>query len=331
MPDSNHPIHNLKEINMNDFNRGLMTSDAQQLTKRGPMLEQFMQELSTQSKPDVTLEDRLASVSAAERSTLMQLAKLVRISMGIHEATNDNSMTYLDLITQLYGGFPLSKRTLVAAILDQTNPLSPREAKSEQQSRQDMALFLYDRPEFNFTPEPAAADSQTDYTLESVLADAFSTRQAQQKQATTFQSEADFLAAMTPVAKEVAEELGVSHKIILAQAALESGWGTKAKNNAFFGIKSHGKAGSQTFTTHEEVDGQLVKTQADFRQYDTPEDSIRGYRDFLKSNPRYRHFLAAGNEDSQLMALQESGYATDSKYAQKLKAIMKGLPDEADT
>ena len=99
---------------MNDFNRGLMTSDAQQLTKRGPMLEQFMQELSTQSKPDVTLEDRLASVSASERSTLMQLAKLVRISMRIHEATNDNSMTYLDLITQLYGGFPLSKRTLVA-------------------------------------------------------------------------------------------------------------------------------------------------------------------------------------------------------------------------
>ena len=196
-----------------------------------------------------------------------------------------------------------------------------------------MALSIYDRPEFNISPEPTAADDQTDDTLDSVLADAFSTPQAQQKQATTFQSKADFLAAMTPVAKEVADELGVSHKIILAQAALESGWGAKAKNNAFFGIKSHDKAGSQTFTTHEEVDGQLVKTQADFRQYDTPEDSIRGYGDFLKSNSRYRHFLAAGqgNENAQLMALQESGYATDSNYAQKLKAIMKGLPDEAGT
>ena len=297
--------------------------------KKSPMLEQFMDELSTQNKPNLPLEDRLSSVSDSERSTLMQLAKLVRIGMRLREATNDNSITYLDLITEMYGSISLSKRMLVAAILDQTNPLSPREAKPEQQSRQDMALSLYDRPEFNFTPEPKAADD----TLDSVLADAFSTPQAQQKQATTFQSKADFLAAMTPVATEVADELGISARIILAQAALESGWGSKAKNNAFFGIKSHGKAGGQTFTTHEEIDGQLVKTQADFRQYDTPEDSIRGYGDFLKSNSRYRHFLAAGqgNENAQLMALQESGYATDSNYAQKLKAIMKGLPDEAGT
>ena len=41
-----------------DEPKGLMTSDTQQPTKRGPMLEQFMQELSTQSKPDVTLENR---------------------------------------------------------------------------------------------------------------------------------------------------------------------------------------------------------------------------------------------------------------------------------
>jgi len=315
---------------MEDYNRGIMAS-SRAAKKKSPMLEQFMDELSTQSKPDLPLEDRLSSVSDSERSTLMALAKLVRISMRLREATNDNSMTYLDLITEMYGGVSLSKRMLVAAVLDQTNPLSPRQAKPQQQSRQDIALSSYDRPEFNISSEPKATEDQTDDTLESVLADAFSTRQAQQKQATTFQSKDEFLAAMTPVAKEVADELGVSHKIILAQAALESGFGAKAKGNAFFGIKSHSKAGGQTFTTHEEVDGQLVKTQADFRQYDTPEDSIRGYPDFLKSNPRYRHFLAAGNEDSQLMALQESGYATDSKYAQKLKAIMKGLPDEADT
>jgi flagellum-specific peptidoglycan hydrolase FlgJ len=313
---------------MEDYNRGIMAS-SRAAKKKSPMLEQFMDELSTQSKPDMPLEDRLSSVSDLERSTLMQLAKLVRVSMRIHEATNDNSITYLDLITEMYGSISLSKRMLVAAILDQTNPLSPREAKPEQQSRQDMALSLYDRPEFNFTPEPKAAGD----TLDSVLAGAFSTRQAQQKQATTFASKADFLAAMTPVAKEVADTLGVSHKIILAQAALESGWGAKAKGNAFFGIKSHGKAGGQTFTTHEEINGERVKITDSFRRYDTPEDSIRGYRDFLKSNPRYRYFLAAGqdNEDAQLMALQESGYATDSNYAQKLKAIMKGLPDEADT
>ncbi len=319
---------------MDDYNRGLMTSDTPQPAKRGPMLEQFMQALSTQSKPDVPLEARLASASDAERSTLMQLAKLVRISMRIYESSNDNSMTYLELINKKYGGFPLSKRMLVAEILDQTNPLPPRQAKPQQQSRQDMALSLYERPEFNISSEPKAAEDQTADTLKSVLADAFSDTapapQAQQKQATTFASKDEFLAAMTPVAKEVADELGVSHKIILAQAALESGWGAKAKNNAFFGIKSHGKAGGQTFTTHEEINGKRVKVTDSFRQYDTPQDSVRGYAKFLKSNPRYRYFLAAGqdNEDAQLMALQESGYATDSNYAQKLKAIMKGLPSE---
>ena len=69
-----------------------------------------------------------------------------------------------------------------------------------------------------------------------------------------------------------------------------------------------------------------------FRQYDSPEDSIRGYGSFLKANSRYKHFLQAGaeNEDAQLSALQSSGYATDPKYAFKLKSIINSLPDEED-
>ena len=43
---------------------------------------------------------------------------------------------------------------------------------------------------------------------------------------------------MTPVAKEVAADLGISHKIVLAQAALESGWGSTVKGNNLMGIKS---------------------------------------------------------------------------------------------
>ena len=147
---------------MNDFNRGLMTSDTPQPTKRGPMLEQFMDELSTQNKPNLPLEDRLSSVSDSERSTLLQLAKLVRISMRLHEATNDNSMNYLQLINKMYGSFPLSKRTLVAEILDQTNPLPPRVAKPEQQLRQDRVVSIYDSDEMQVVakePTTTAADN----------------------------------------------------------------------------------------------------------------------------------------------------------------------------
>jgi flagellum-specific peptidoglycan hydrolase FlgJ len=139
-----------------------------------------------------------------------------------------------------------------------------------------------------------------------------------------------FLAAYTPIAKEVAEDLGVSYKIVLAQAALESGWGKSVKGNGLMGIKSHGEEGGVAFTTHEVVNGKKVKITDSFRAYDTPEDSIRGYGKFLKANSRYRHFLRAGaeNEDAQLSALQSSGYASDPKYAFKLRNIMKGLPDE---
>ena len=85
--------------------------------------------------------------------------------------------------------------------------------------------------------------------------------------------------------------------------------------------------------THEVINGKRVKITDSFRQYDTPEDSIRGYGQFLKDNQRYKQFLeagASGNENTQLSALQSSGYATDPKYGQKLAAIMKGIPDEDD-
>ena len=98
------------------------------------------------------------------------------------------------------------------------------------------------------------------------------------------------------------------------------------------GIKSHGEKGGVDIVTHEIVNGKKVKITDSFKQYDTPEDSIRGYGSFLKANPRYKYFLAAGpvNEDAQLTALQQSGYATDTKYSQKLKSIIKGLPSGDD-
>jgi flagellar protein FlgJ len=148
-----------------------------------------------------------------------------------------------------------------------------------------------------------------------------------------FKDKAAFLKALTPVAKDVAADLGVSHKIILAQAALESSWGKAASgSNNLMGIKSHGLAGGKAVATTEVIDGKTVKLTDNFRQYNSPEDSIRGYGSFLKSNKRYRHFLNAGadNEDAQLTALQQSGYATDPKYAQKLKSIIKGLPSGDD-
>ena len=95
----------------------------------------------------------------------------------------------------------------------------------------------------------------------------------------------------------------------------------------------HGEEGGVDVVTHEVVNGKKVKITDSFRQYDTPEDSIRGYGSVPESKQSaYSHFLRAGaeNEDAQLHALQTSGYATDPMYAQKLKNIMKGLPDDEE-
>jgi flagellum-specific peptidoglycan hydrolase FlgJ len=147
---------------------------------------------------------------------------------------------------------------------------------------------------------------------------------------TSFEGKDAFIERMTPVANEVAAELGISPKIILAQAALETGWGSSVVGNNFFGIKSHGQAGGVKAATHEVVNGKRVNITDSFRSYETPEDSIRGYGSFLKNNKRYEGLLGAGsgNVSDQLEALQRSGYATDPNYSSKLRAIMDGLPTQ---
>ncbi len=61
-----------------------------------------------------------------------------------------------------------------------------------------------------------------------------------------------------------------------------------------------------------------------FRAYDTPEDATRDYGRFLQANPRYTEYLAAESLEDAAKALQASGYATDSKYGQKVLSIAQG-------
>ena len=139
-----------------------------------------------------------------------------------------------------------------------------------------------------------------------------------------FASKRDFVTALKPIAEDMGEELGIDPRIVMAQAILEPGYGSNVKGNNYFGIKSHGKADGQTFTTHEAVDGLMVKQQDQFRKYDSLEDSVRDYALFLTENKRYRPLLEAKTLDDQIDALAGSGYATDNKYAAKIRGIVKG-------
>jgi len=135
----------------------------------------------------------------------------------------------------------------------------------------------------------------------------------------------EFIDALLPAAIEESKRTGVDPRIIVAQAAQETGWGKSAPGNNFFGIKSHGKSGGQTLNTHEYVDGKRVNVADSFRTFESPADSVRGYGDFILNNPRYGALREAQGLDAQLAALQASGYATDPNYSRSVGAIARGI------
>lgn len=141
-----------------------------------------------------------------------------------------------------------------------------------------------------------------------------------------------FIDNLLPAAIEEGRRTGVDPRIIVAQAAQETGWGKSAPNNNYFGIKSHGQAGGNSLMTTEYVNGQKVNVRDSFRGYESPADSVRGYGDFIIQNPRYKALREAQGLDNQLAELQASGYATDPNYSRSVGAIARGitLPDTAN-
>lgn len=139
----------------------------------------------------------------------------------------------------------------------------------------------------------------------------------------------EFIKELWPYAVAEAERLGVDPRTIVAQAAIETGWGKSAPGNNMFGIKSHGKAGGNRLMTNEVVDGKTVRVKDSFRSYPDRASSVKGYGDFIASNPRYQAFRAADGLADETAALQASGYATDPNYGAKVYNIASGIDPAA--
>ena len=145
-----------------------------------------------------------------------------------------------------------------------------------------------------------------------------------------FASAEDFVAALYPQAEKIGQELGVDPKAIVAQAALETGWGrymigSEGKNSFnFFGIKADSRWQGERMevTTSEFMDGRMVKQRAYFRAYDNLEDGLRDYASFLQGSERYQAALNNNlTSEHYGHALQQAGYATDPEYGAKIKRI----------
>ncbi|MDP3192394.1 flagellar assembly peptidoglycan hydrolase FlgJ [Rhodoferax sp.] len=143
-----------------------------------------------------------------------------------------------------------------------------------------------------------------------------------------------FVERMLPAARRASEASGIPAQLIMAQAALESGWGRREIHaadgrNSFnlFGIKadkSWNGPVAETSTT-EYVNGTAQKTRAAFRAYGSYEEAFADYARFLLGNPRYANVLATDNPVAAAHDLQRAGYATDPAYGGKLVRIMQQM------
>ncbi|MEA5444243.1 flagellar assembly peptidoglycan hydrolase FlgJ [Gammaproteobacteria bacterium AB-CW1] len=146
----------------------------------------------------------------------------------------------------------------------------------------------------------------------------------------------DFLERLMPAARPAARRLGVEPQLVLAQAALETGWGQHMirdgqGRNSFnlFGIKaSQDWQGPEvTVPTLEFEAGVPVRRHDQFRAYRSPEESLEDYVRLLEQSPRYRNALDQGDDAAAFgRALQAGGYATDPEYAEKIERVARSRP-----
>jgi flagellar protein FlgJ len=146
-------------------------------------------------------------------------------------------------------------------------------------------------------------------------------------------SKDDFISQLRPHAEQAARELGVDPNALLAQAALETGWGRSVPSNNLFGIKAGSDWSGATVNvpTLEFEEGIPVRKVDRFRAYDSPADSFRDYAALIRDSSRYASARGAGdNVEAFATALQQGGYATDPHYAQKIAAVASEVRARSD-
>ena len=150
-----------------------------------------------------------------------------------------------------------------------------------------------------------------------------------------FNSPKEFVESLLPLAEEMAPEMGIDPRVLLAQAALETGWGKYITADPQSGESSYNlfniKAGSAwkgdtvAVSTLEYRNGIPEREIANFRAYGSYAQSFIDYAQFLKNSSRYQQALEqADNPERYLQELQAAGYATDPEYANKITRIMGG-------
>ncbi|MCI0508847.1 flagellar protein FlgJ [Chromohalobacter marismortui] len=145
-----------------------------------------------------------------------------------------------------------------------------------------------------------------------------------------------FLSRLREPAEAAAKESGVPASLILAQAALETGWGEReipthggGNSHNLFGIKAGDswEGDTTSIMTTEYVDGRARQQRDEFRVYDSFAAAFKDYAQLIGNNPRYAGVVTASSPENAARALQSGGYATDPNYADKVIDVMAQIDD----
>jgi len=280
-----------------------------------------------------------------EALMMQQMLKSMRqASIGDGLFDNDQSLFYRDMYDQQlaihlseHGGFGLAdviKRQLGGA----------EESASAEQGHRDFADYLR-RPVAPARQAPGRTLAGVKVSVSSPPPETAGVGGGEAAQDPSLWSKREFVERLWPWAREAASLLGLRPQALLAQAALESGWGKHLMRfpdgmpaNNLFGIKAdHRWQGNRVAVdTLEYEQGVAVRKPAFFRAYDSLRDSFNDYVAFVKGSPRYQQALRLADDSTAYFTeLQRAGYATDPDYAQKINRIlndrvMRVRPDEAE-
>lgn len=148
-----------------------------------------------------------------------------------------------------------------------------------------------------------------------------------------FNSAEEFFSTLHPFAEREAKRMDIDPRFLLAQAALETGWGKSLMHSAvtgnshnLFGIKADSRwTGDRVVVDSLEVkQGAAEKVKSPFRAYASYADSFKDYADFVMGSARYRKVAGSGSDDVAFVnGLVEGGYATDPDYADKILRVLR--------
>ncbi|OQX36262.1 MAG: flagellar rod assembly protein/muramidase FlgJ, partial [Candidatus Sedimenticola endophacoides] len=216
----------------------------------------------------------------------------------------------------------------------QLGGLAPSQAEGSAAGR---GIGAYPRrpPVLSVVPRPRAAEDGAPPEREIALATPHTTAPAAGEPVTdpAGWSKGEFVERLLPWAREAAALLGLQPEALLAQAALETGWGRRmvrfsdgAPAHNLFGIKADRRwqGNKVAVNTLEYEQGVAVRHRAYFRAYDSFRDSFSDYVRFLRQSPRYQGALALAEDPAAYFGeLQRAGYATDPAYARKITRILE--------